>query len=188
MVELNAGTRLTYGKLFWRSRRRLSLEGEAFFAVESGTPFSVQTSSGTVLVLGTKFNVSQRSGGYFEVACYEGLVEVQHDSGSEKVSPSQIFRVHDGEKMLSTGTGNSVPDWMSGESVFLSVPFLLVIRELEIQYGISIEMQGIDGQQRFSGRFSHSDLGKALKAITLPTNTVYEMTGDRKILLKGNAE
>lgn len=188
MVELNAGTRLTYGKLFWKSRRRLSLDGEAFFAVESGSPFSVKTSSGTVRVLGTKFNINRRSGDYFEVACFEGLVEVQHDSGSDKVFPSQILRVQDGEKMLITGTGNSVPDWMVGESVFLSIPFGLVVRELEIQFGISIDMQAIDGQQRFSGRFSHSDLDNALKAITLPTNTVYEMTGDRKILLKGNAE
>jgi transmembrane sensor len=184
-MDLNAGSRVSFRRLLWN--RSLSLEGEAFFSVEKGSGFSVRTASGVVRVLGTKFNVSRRPG-FFEVTCYEGLVEVRHGGSAEELSPGQAFRVVDREKIISRSVDRPDPDWMSGQSVFRSIPYGLVVAEFERQYGIEVQTHGIDTAQQFTGRFSHSDLDKALKSITLPLRIRYEMTGENTVLLKADAE
>lgn len=57
-VELNSGASIQYNRLFGITNREISLNGEAFFDVEtSGMPFRV-TANGTVTeVLGTAFNI-----------------------------------------------------------------------------------------------------------------------------------
>src|SRR5690606_24222208 len=72
---LNSCSRFTYNKKNWANQREISLDGEAYFKVTKGNKFSVKTLEGTVTVLGTQFNVFARDG-FFEVACYEGLVSV----------------------------------------------------------------------------------------------------------------
>lgn len=184
-VDLNAGSRVSFRRLWWN--RSLSLEGEAFFSVEKGSGFSVKTASGVVRVLGTKFNVADRPG-FFEVTCYEGLVEIRHGGTAEKLHPGQSLRVVDREKSISRRVDSPSPDWMMGQSVFRSVPYSMVVEELERQYGIEVQMGEIDAAQEFTGRFSHSDLDMALKSITLPLRIRYEMTGKNTVLLKADAE
>ena len=81
MSKLNIGksyvknTTLKYASNKWDKKRRVRLEGEAFFKVAKGSTFTVDTKTGSVKVLGTQFNVKNRIG-FFEVVCYEGLVGV----------------------------------------------------------------------------------------------------------------
>ena len=58
---LNADSRLSYDKNNWGTARKISLTGEAFFSVQKGAVFSVETPTGSVQVLGTKFNVWSRN-------------------------------------------------------------------------------------------------------------------------------
>ena len=44
----------------WKNERSVNLDGEGFFKVAKGSKFDVETSAGTVSVVGTQFNVKNR--------------------------------------------------------------------------------------------------------------------------------
>ena len=52
MYTLNAGSELIYDSENWKSERKINLSGEAFFEVEKGEKFQVNTANGQVKVLG----------------------------------------------------------------------------------------------------------------------------------------
>ena len=94
-VILNSNSTITFNKNKWKSNRHLTLDGEAFFKVQKGEKFTVNTEIGEVTVLGTKFNVKERTN-YFEVKTYEGLVSVAYKDTLVKLSKGTIFKVVNG--------------------------------------------------------------------------------------------
>ncbi|MGK7390514.1 MAG: FecR family protein [Candidatus Cyclobacteriaceae bacterium M2_1C_046] len=182
IVVLNALSSLTYNEDQWSEEREVILTGEAFFKVKNGSTFDVNTNKGIVTVVGTEFNVKIRDE-YFEVICYEGLVQVKALEQKVSLSANHIFKLEDGvfTKELKTVT----PHLLTDESAFYSVPFSEVIREIERQYNVEVEANGIDLQKRFTGRFVHSDLQMALKSVTIPMDLNYQITQDQRILLSG---
>ncbi|WP_299115144.1 FecR family protein [uncultured Winogradskyella sp.] len=170
-VNLNAQSTIVYNKNSWTNKREVSLDGEAFFSVAKGSKFDVITSDGKVSVLGTQFNVIQRLN-YFEVTCFEGLVAVNYKSKSLKLNPGNRFVVIDGI-IKNEKENRTQPSWLSNETSFTSAPLKYVLDELERQYDISVDASKLDGQQLFSGSFTHDNLDLALKSITLPLGITY---------------
>ncbi|NOY48935.1 MAG: FecR family protein [Chlorobi bacterium] len=181
-VLLNAASTLTYNKSDWETNRDVTLEGEAFFKVTKGSKFSVNTSTGTVTVLGTQFNIKQRNN-YFEVICYEGSVKVTHNTNIVILKPGNSFLLIDGEIIAKEKETASNPSWINNESSFKSMPFAYVIREFERQYNVTINTQDIDLKQLFTGSFVHNDKELALKSITLPLNLNYSLQNNKAIVL-----
>ena len=184
-VVLNALSTLAYQKQM--KERVVDLDGEAFFKVKKGSRFDVITSMGTVRVLGTQFNVKNRNE-YFEVICYEGLVRVESNGKALELRPQQMFRSIKGVVIDDVKVTDVAPSWISNESSFQSVPFSEVVRELEIQFNVSVTTNQVDLNQLFTGKFSHSDLSLALKSITLPLNLEYQIKDKRNIVLSGELE
>ena len=89
-VILNSGSKLSYSERKWDEERKLSLEGEAFFKVAKGEKFTVNTSLGSVSVLGTQFNVKSREG-FFEVTCYAGLVRVDYQETHKEMPRGHVL-------------------------------------------------------------------------------------------------
>ena len=56
-VNLNAESQLKYKPYWWFASRNVTLTGEAYFEVKSGSRFSVKSGNNEVRVLGTSFNV-----------------------------------------------------------------------------------------------------------------------------------
>jgi len=54
-VNLNASSSITYHPWWYRFSREINFEGEAFFTVKKGRPFSVNSKTGTTEVLGDEF-------------------------------------------------------------------------------------------------------------------------------------
>ena len=96
IVELNANSNLHYKKRNWNENRKLRLSGEAFFKVNKGSTFEVETSQGTVQVLGTQFNVFSRDS-IFSVKCFEGLVNVSFKGSEIKLSAGNTIIVRNNE-------------------------------------------------------------------------------------------
>ena len=113
------------------------------------------TTSGTVTVYGTQFNVKQRNN-YFEVICYEGLVGVTYKSQETKLKPGDSFLIIDGKIIAKEKEEHSTPSWLNNESQFKSIPYKDVIAEFERQYGVNVTLLGIDSTQQFTGSFSHN--------------------------------
>ena len=175
-VILNAQSTLKYNKKTWENKRDLELSGEAFFKVNKGQKFTVNTPVGTVQVLGTQFNVKERPN-YFEVQCYEGLVAVTYNNETQELSKGKSFRVLDGAIQVVDDFNAENPSWIQAESSFDKIPLSQVISELERQYNLKVDFQAVDGSQLFTGSFTHSDKNIALQSITIPLKLSYKIEG-----------
>lgn len=181
-VILNADSHIAYHKKKWKNNRTVNLEGEAFFKVAKGSKFDVQTQQGTVSVLGTEFSVNQRDN-YYEVKCYEGLVQVVSGNDSYKLKPGQSYRILNGISSLQEVI-ESKPYWLDNISKFNSVPFYVVLNEFERQYKITLSIEDIDTDRIFTGGFVHNNLEQALESITVPLNISYKKESENKIILQ----
>jgi len=175
-VILNATSKLSFNETKWADERALTLEGEAYFKVQKGQTFSVNTAAGVVTVLGTQFNVKERKN-YFEVHCYEGLVSVTYNNKTIKLPPGKTFRVINGNIENVENFDANNPSWIQQESSFSSIPLDQVIAELERQYDIKIKVQGIDTSKLFTGTFTHTNEKIALEAVTIPLKLSYKIQG-----------
>ena len=182
-VSLNAKSFLAFNKTQWKHDREVELQGEAFFKVAKGSSFKVKTTSGTVTVYGTQFNVKQRDN-YFEVICYEGLVGVSYNSQETRLKPGDSFLILDGKLIAKEKENRSMPSWLNNASTFRSLPYKTVIAEFERQYDVEVTLVGVDSTQLFTGSFTHDDIELALKSISLPIHVTYSKT-NRTITLKG---
>jgi ferric-dicitrate binding protein FerR (iron transport regulator) len=175
-VTLNAASKITFNEKKWKEKRDLSLQGEAYFKVQKGQTFSVNTSDGVVQVLGTHFNVKQRDK-YFEVHCYEGLVSVTYKNETVKLPPGKTFRVINNQIQNVEDYEATNPSWIQQESTFNGIPLDQVIAELERQYDIKIKVKGVDTSKLFTGSFTHTNKEIALQAVTIPLQLSYKSEG-----------
>ena len=176
-VILNAASKLSFNEKKWADKRALTLEGEAFFKVQKGQTFSVNTTAGIITVLGTQFNVKERKN-YFEVNCYEGLVSVTYNNETIKLPPGKIFRVINGNIENVEDFNAQNPSWILQESSFNKIPLNQVIAELQRQYDIQIKVEGVDTSKLFTGSFTHTDKEIALQAVTIPLKLSYKIKGN----------
>lgn len=182
IAELNALSELAFNEHSWSDHRLIHLNGEAFFKVVKGSRFEVKTNTGIVTVIGTQFNIKQRHG-YFEVVCYEGLVNVSYDSYNVNLPPGNRFLIRNGKLIATEKENLKSPAWIDNYSQFKSVPYHEVVAEFERQYDVKIKLKSIDDSQLFTGSFAHNDIETALKSITLPLQLTYSKT-NRTITLK----
>lgn len=190
-VELNASTHLSYHPYWWFISREVKLEGEAFFQVEKGKKFKVQSSLATTEVLGTTFNVFARGEDYV-VTCHTGSVRLSESKTGSAVilSPNERgqmetsggFRVTKLEDVLSS------PGWTDNLIMFSSAPLRLVFEEIERQFGIVIETpEGM--QQVYSGNFSlDQPVENILSLLCLPFDLEYELQNGNKYLVHPSAD
>jgi len=176
-VSLNARSSVTFNKHNWSKKRKVELEGEAFFKVAKGSKFEVQTKAGTVTVLGTQFNIKQRDN-YFEVICYEGKVGVTYQNQQTTLLAGDSFLMFDGKLIAKEKEKLATPSWLHNESQFISLPYKVVLEEFERQFNVTFKTNDVDLNQRFTGGFSHNNMDVALKAITLPLHVTYSKTNN----------
>lgn len=172
-VVLNAASQIRFDAADWQNNRVVKLDGEAFFDVEKGAKFDVETSEGTVSVLGTEFNVKQR-GNFFEVACYEGTVRVVSNGRTEILKVGDSFTSFDSTVYTDT-TDHKEPQWTVNKSYFERIPVAEVFSELERQYGITVVLEDVDPSQLFTGGFAHDNLKNAVLAVGEPLGLEYEI-------------
>lgn len=163
-VILNSKSTITYDEKTWASKRTLFLEGEAFFKVNTGAAFTVNTANGAIEVLGTQFNVNTVSD-LLEVVCFEGKVSVTTMTDTIILLPTNSVRRINGNATEQWNTEATKPTWIDGESTFKSVPLHYVIKALEAQYNITIDAKDIDATTIYTGSFTHKDLNTALKTV-----------------------
>lgn len=182
IVNLNELSELQYNNSKWDTNRSLDLNGEAFFDVEKGKRFDVNTPFGTVSVLGTEFNVMSRDS-IFKVSCYEGLVQVAYDDENVKLPAGTEFILSSGKGFKSKIT-IAEPYWLKNMSVFENASFEDVIIELEKQYNIKVQYPS-DLNIKFTGAFELDNLENALKSISKPFNLTYIIDTNKVIITNG---
>jgi len=179
-VTLNAKSKLSFPNQFnWN--RTLKLDGEAFFEVEKGSKFTVETPQGTISVLGTKFNVISENN-FFEVNCYEGKVSVVVGAETTILTKNKSLRFYDKQLDFKDDNLNEKPNWINKESSFKDVPVEVVINKFINQFNKKVNYPTAIKSIKFNGSFSNTNIETALKSITIPLHLKYTINKDQIIL------
>lgn len=170
-VTLNAKSELSYPNFFlWN--RSLKLEGEAFFEVQRGSKFTVETSLGKITVLGTKFNVTSFDD-FFEVVCYEGKVKVDNKDKSTILTQGETVRIYQNSYSNHPQKNAQKPEWILGESSFKNVPIRYVLEKFEMQFNVKVDYPTTVENIKFTGTFSNKNRATAIKTICIPLHLKY---------------
>lgn len=177
-VWLNASSSITYKTAQWPEKRSLKLSGEAFFEVQKGSRFVVETERGAVEVLGTSFNVNTHDG-QFSVECYSGRVQVRAGQASEILTPGQSATLAAGGLKKENFEASTGVAWRQGHFEYENTPLTLVFAELERQFDVSIEAPDSIRQRRYTGFFERNSLDSALYLVCWPMQLESSLDGER---------
>lgn len=176
-VELNAGTSIRYQKDTWADSRLVSLEGEAFFQVEKGSRFVVETPKGTVEVLGTSFNINTFEG-RFDVLCYTGRVQVSADGSEEVLTAGQLAQWAANGWQTDNFDVTDSPGWKRGQFEYDNTPLRQVFAEMERQFAVRIEAPDSILARNYSGSFERNSLDSALYRVAWPMELEARQEGE----------
>ena len=189
-VELNARTTLVVD--FQRDERRVRLvTGEALFTVakDAKRPFVVETSTGSVRVTGTVFDMRTNHVDRLEVTVLEGTVRVrpQGNSTDEQAvtAGSQAMLSHHQVTVrpLSEGDAQDALAWRQGQVVFNDTPLSEAIEQFAAYQTCAIVVEPQAADFRLGGRYSLEDLNGFLESIegVLPVHVTHGPRGSVQI-------
>lgn len=173
-VWLNADSRLAYGADFAENgRRRVRLDGEAFFDVKRDTlaPFEVTMGELQVRVLGTRFMASHIDDfGIEEVTLQSGSVEVEHLHSQERIrlAPDQncTFDASTGLMSVRRVAAGNYCSWTGDSIVFENRTLEEIVINLEHWYNIRIRIESdVDPSVRISFTLRPETLDETLRII-----------------------
>ncbi len=186
IVDLNGMSKVAFNPKDWDNNiRTLNLEGEAFFKVQKGSKFTVQTKQGKVSVLGTQFDVKDTEN-YFAVNCFEGKVQVDKGSAKEVLTPGKGIQYFQDQKDLIT-FANASPFWIDNQYKYNNVPLQAVLLDLQNVYNVTIKTKDPNKAKRFTGNLITNNISKALLTITKPLNLTFSITKDDVVFIKENS-
>jgi transmembrane sensor len=181
-VHINSDSRITWDKKDFKNDRHISLDGEAFFNVAKGTPFTIFASRGNIKVLGTSFNVYSRADA-FKVSCLTGKILVTSGAQSVTIIPGESAEIK-GNDLISYADSriNSAAGWINGEFNFDNSPLSNVLNEIERQFSVKFAGQNLD-LRFFTGSFTNKDLREALDIVCIPLGLNYEIGNKGEIFI-----
>ncbi|MDB4919696.1 MAG: hypothetical protein JWQ54_1679 [Mucilaginibacter sp.] len=205
-VKLNAGSSFFYPETFSKATREVSLEGEAFFEVTKNAkkPFLVHTSTLTIKVLGTVFNVkAYRNDKNIETTLLTGKVQVELKNETEKniiLLPNEKLIVANSLSRTinasAVNTGGAKIDykvtalpqvktegiketaWLDNRIVFTNESFEEVAKQIERKYNVQMifDEQSLKNEQ-ISGVLENESLEQALQIIKMITPFKFRIDG-----------
>ncbi|MGK7395106.1 MAG: FecR family protein [Candidatus Cyclobacteriaceae bacterium M3_2C_046] len=197
VVTLNANSKLKFRhKWSTLEDRMVYLEGEAYFDITKDdlhqTKFIVATEMMKVEVLGTRFNVQNRSG-YHQVVLNHGQVKVtvpalsQH--GEMMMEPGDLVEISSRQKELVKRKVNTekYTAWMDNKLVFDSTPVYEIIKRLEDIHGIELIIQEQETlNQRFTGTYPMDNYMIVIKVLAETYDLNYRQEGESIVMSENN--
>lgn len=117
--------------------RNVWLDGHAYFAVVSGAhPFVVRTETGTVRVLGTRFDLRSRDEG-LRVVVVEGRVRLSTGDATVEVAGGEMSSAPAGDppSVPVPADALALTDWTGDVLIFESTPLRQAAQEIGRRYG-----------------------------------------------------
>lgn len=195
IVKLNAESKLTYPETFANDKvREVSLEGEAFFDVETNPekPFIIQSRDIITTVLGTSFNINAYSDmDNTKVTVETGKVLVTSIDNTglyESLTPGKQAVYSKKEKSLSVFNVSSDKYWAWKEGILLfeNMPLTEAFDHLGRWYNVDFifENSSLKGCT-INGEFKESKLENILDSFKYLVNIQYEIDSDKRIRIRG---
>lgn len=185
VVDLAAGSTLTYPTVFTDSSRIVALEGDARFAVThmDDKPFVVRTADLDIHVMGTTFNVqSFQTDRHVRVALFEGRVEVNKMNRSYPISPGQVL-IYDKQNdrfEMSAINPDEEQERLNGTLIFEQASYAEVGQRLAHKYGIKFIPDSVI-DIAFSGKISNESIEEVLKKLNFTTDYHFYLKSDTLI-------
>jgi transmembrane sensor len=184
-IQMNGLSSIDFHPYWWKVKREVTLDGEAFFEVQKGEHFDVVSAKGITSVLGTSFNIYARNDDY-EVTCHTGKVRVTNAISHHYVdiTPQQMVRFEsDGTitKEEKVDLGNSI-FWTEEMFVFEATPIAEVFHMIERQYHVTIDYPStLD--LRYSGKFSRDlSADQVIKMLCRSFNLKYQKRNNHFVI------
>lgn len=188
-VWLNAASSIRYPTEFTGKERLVELTGEAYFEVTHNAvkPFRVQTSSQSVQVLGTHFNINAYNDEpVVKTTLLEGSVSVHSGVVSALIKPGeQAILTHNLFKVIEVDTDTEMA-WKDGGLRFTDENLESVMRKISRWYDVDIEYENNGMKQLpLTGIIVHSPpLSKVLRMLELTRQVHFKVAGKKIIVTK----
>ena len=190
VVWLNSGSGIKFYSTF--EKRNIQLIGKAYFDVthQKDNPFSVVFNNGKVEVLGTKFSVSSKENGNFNVVLVEGRVRALVGKNNIPVilKPNQMLTVNGEKHFVKEVKAANIVAWKDGKLIFRDTPLRSVFERLSDWYDVDIriEDEGLNNIT-YRGTFQDENLEEVLNLMSL-TLPIKSKVLPRKVLPDGTFE
>lgn len=186
IVSLNELSSLTYTPAaFTEGKRTIDFDGEGYFQItnDADHPFVINANRMTVKVKGTKFELSDRKTGTESwVSLQEGLVElVATQSGKiVQLKPSQSARLEKGGEMFKIVRIDvcKIGEWREHKLVFRNTPLYQVLREISLNYGMNLKIDGVQRDELFTGTLPDNDIYEDLKTLEIVFSLKTDIIGN----------
>ena len=190
-VYLNAGAVITYPRSWRLDRRRVSLEGEAYFEVAHNRkrPFTVDVFNTKVKVYGTSFNVNAYpEDSTISVALIGGSVAFEADGREHLMKPSQLLTYNRSDGSVSL-VEVSHPDnytlWTANVINFRDNTLENVMEVLGRWYDVSFDVEDRSLlSRRFTFRTTQLPLRSLLDEMEYISDLKFELENDRVTVSK----
>lgn len=188
-VWLNAASALSYPVNFAAKERRVTLQGEAYFEIakNAGRAFKVITTTQTVEVLGTHFNVDAYSDNtVVRTTLLEGSVKVVTAPGTQlMLQPGEQARLNNQTGALQKSNVNEedVIAWKNGYFIFNDTWLTDVLLQLSRWYDVQVDLATVP-RIRYSGTIPRQkNLQEVLAMLEFTGNRHFEIV-NRTIKVK----
>jgi len=181
IVHLNSESRLSYPSFFDKDKRKVTLQGEAFFEVRKDPEhgFVISTPHETKIeVLGTSFNVEAfEKDAFVSTTLIEGKVRFDYMKNGQ----SKAIQMKPGQKLtydssssrvqLAETNGESEIAWKDGKIVFRATLLPEALRMLEKRFNVTFVLSNDRlRKEAFTGSFSHQRLERILEIFKISSN------------------
>ncbi|SDD99036.1 FecR family protein [Pedobacter soli] len=192
-VWLNACSNLRFSVGSSPFKREVELTGEAYFEIAKKTdklgnrlPFLVKTSTQTVEVLGTHFNISAyRDEQKTTTTLLEGSVKINLPTGSKLLKPGQQATVQNNHINTQEADIEYVMAWKNGMFIFDDEPIEEIMKKISNWYDVDVVYLDADKKQLFGGSISrYAEIGKVLEKLELTNGVHFKIEGRRVIVMK----
>lgn len=189
-VWLNARTTLRFPFAFRSGRRKVELDGEAYFDVvkDKKHPFIVETSKAKVEVYGTQFNVDAYADrDEFETTLMSGSVKVisaANPLDMQTLAPDSKAYLEEGRLKVAPVDDYNPYRWKEGLICFRNETFRNIMKDFEKYYGMSIHVENKQVLKYFyTGKFRQADgIDYALRVLQKDIRFTYHRDDENHIL------
>ena len=166
-IKLNADSRITFSERGFKKDRLVKLQGEAFFQVQKGTPFVVESEYGEI-----------------KVACATGKVQVTVPGQEPVLLEAGMATKFTGEDLLVSASfeDERLLDWQKGDFYFKDTQLPLVFEELQRQLGLTIISNTPVEGMIYTGFFNKDNQDAALQSVLEPMGLKYQISGDTVVI------
>lgn len=187
LVRLNAGSKLVWNDHRFMKNRKVNVTGEAYFDVQKGSRFTIETNNGTVTILGTQLNVFSREK-EFRVSCITGKVGVSSGNSEIVLTPGKEARLTSSGLQITTSEHiEQTAAWKEGIFYFEDQPLVSIFAEIERQFNVSIKYQG-NPDRLITVSFTNRKLEETLDVVCIPMGLKYEVDKNNNISITENSK